>query len=189
MSAATASGNANSSNASTSQGALTSHATRANNHSSASAASGAPLMPGRPVQVCTAVSRKPAIIARPKPNSNSCRCQPSQPPAGCQSATEPLKAASHSGMASTANRQPARKNGRKASRNSGAVAIALRRSITCIKPLLYLAADLTPTCTRRGKSGGNHRVLAINYRCRRSSVQGACPRCRSTARRSSLATG
>ncbi|VVN74928.1 hypothetical protein PS685_05246 [Pseudomonas fluorescens] len=173
MSAATASGNANSSNTSSGHGALTSHATRADNHSSASAASGVPLMPGRPVQVCTAVSRKPAIIARPKPNSSSCRCQPSHPPAGCQSAIEPLKAASHSGMASMANRQPARKNGRKANRNNGAMAIAFRRSSTCIKtsplPCCPPGADLRAPRSIRLQSSGIADLLQLSQiKCARA---------------------
>ncbi|MOA06214.1 hypothetical protein D3C78_1258440 [compost metagenome] len=110
------------------------------------------------------------MIARPKPNNSSCRCQASQPPAGCQSPTAPFKAISQSGIASNARQTPARNNGRKARRNTGTMAIAVRRSSTCIKPLLYLAADLTRVRSRRIEFRGNHPVMTRHCLCRTSSL-------------------
>ncbi|MNI72883.1 hypothetical protein D3C73_1288510 [compost metagenome] len=100
------------------------------------------------------------MIANPKPNNNSCRCQPNQPPAGCQLTIEPLKAASHNGIANNANRQPPRKKGRNANRNSGGIASALLRSRTCMKPLLCFTrrSHAAPGTIRVQSSGINNQT-------------------------------
>lgn len=98
---------------------------------------------------------------------------PAQPaPAGCQSPRAPCSAVSHSGTTNSARTHPARKNGRKARRNSGTIAIAARRSSTCIKP--------TPLPSGRPGDGrhaaneipGHHRPSARPCRCRKSSLPG-----------------
>src|SRR3954447_18437343 len=49
--------------------------TRARTHAADRASIGHPANPRRPVQLGTAVSRKPVIAAAMKPNSISCACQ------------------------------------------------------------------------------------------------------------------
>lgn len=121
-------------------------------------------------QVCDAVSRKPAMIARPKPNSSSWRCQPSQPPPVASRPGHPV-APSATAAPPTAPGHIRRENGRKARRNSGTIAIAARRSSTCIKPTLPSGR---PGDGRHAANEipGHHRPLARSCRCRKSSLPG-----------------
>ena len=87
-------------------------AMRPSSHKAASSPSGAPLTGGCPVQLGSAVSRNPAIVAMTKPNSISWMCHASGskrlgrlPP--------DAKTTIHTSSAAADHTPPARKNGRK----------------------------------------------------------------------------
>jgi hypothetical protein len=86
-------------------------ATRAISHSDARIIRGRPAKPRWPVQLGTAVSRKPATVAPMNPNSISWPCHS----VGGQSVTRVVpraKLAAHQGTKTTAASPEARKNGR-----------------------------------------------------------------------------
>jgi len=103
-------------------------AMRPSSHKAASSPSGAPLTGGRPVQLGSAVSRNPAIVAMTKPNSISWMCQASGskrlgrlPP--------DAKTTIHTSSAAADHIPPARKNGRKPwARKTEVACLALVRS-------------------------------------------------------------
>ena len=86
-------------------------------HSPASAASGAPRSGSRPVQFGIAVRRKPATLARAKPNTISWMCQTNGGNAP-GSAAPPEYDSSQAGTATADQRLAARKNGRKPAENT-----------------------------------------------------------------------
>jgi hypothetical protein len=123
-----------------------------------------PLILGKPVHVCTAVNRKPEIIAGAKPNSISCACHQYIPFSGA-SLTSPCRVNSQSSIANVPNMLPPKKNGLNPSNSNGMTLLVGLGSEICIivSPLKqrphYPADQLPPDLTTYRSRNTFHKRL------------------------------